>query len=365
MFMEIDAKRLSGYLYREGPYIYYFREPYNSKNHFIVKHMNNLSLKFRDITVLEILWENQLSYNTCTPADHKYTIFLYFRSHLIKDIFEPKFDQIQNLFKEATKCYKIRSKRRWRNSENMIKQNMNNSETTVENKNLNSDQFLKSLFERREFSQKFNEILDTNQSLSNSYSSISQKVKININNDKNKNISTVEKIPIIKKPIKIKFVNECITKNDLSTKKKKKIENSQDLTIKNENKKISEREYFSKRIWRSIIVEESNPTDENKNQEYNNKFEVLESELQSKNQPQRYFNIEDKSNLENSTIFTPQFYIKACGLNQDKEPEDNIVPLYLHREKDLNDIDINKLYTNEIKNSNVIIPKIKIKISRK
>lgn len=108
MIKTIEPKKLGGYLYRIGPYIYYYKSVTDDKNNSIIKNMDTLSNNYSHLNILQIEWENQIKFNSCTPENKKNTIFMYFRANLIKELFEPTFDEIQELFKEALEYHKER-----------------------------------------------------------------------------------------------------------------------------------------------------------------------------------------------------------------------------------------------------------------
>lgn len=111
MIKVIKPNNLNGYLWRTGPYLYYYNDRSDENNKYVVKNMKFLSIQCPKLNIFEIDWKQQINFDIFTKVNYKNTIFLYFKGERIKELFEPKIDQLQELFNDCLKYQKERLER--------------------------------------------------------------------------------------------------------------------------------------------------------------------------------------------------------------------------------------------------------------
>lgn len=165
MSKEIEPFMLSRHLYRDGPYIYFFKADNDGKNNSIVAKMNEEAIKYPKLTVFKINWEKQILFNCLTNLYHKNTIFLYFRAKSVNEVFEPNKDQITEFFKIGLGYYKMRLELKFRKQgcHSLKNQNFQNlSIETPENKIKNFDKIRSVFYRKRNFALQWKKIGNNN-----------------------------------------------------------------------------------------------------------------------------------------------------------------------------------------------------------
>lgn len=105
MIKNIEPRKLSLYLWRTGPYLYFFNAPTDEKNISIILYMSEMAAKYPKIDIFQINWNKHREYNIKTPLNYKNTVFLYFQGKMLKYEFEPTKDKIQELINDYFICH--------------------------------------------------------------------------------------------------------------------------------------------------------------------------------------------------------------------------------------------------------------------
>lgn len=218
MLKEIEPKSLSRYLYLTGPYIYYFKDKNDKFNASIVISMKNMSKTYPKITVLQIDWEKQLSYNSYLHDNDKNTIFLYFKGNLMRKIIEPNVDLIKQFFLEAIEYHKQRLEIYFKNQGSKLVQDKPKTQINADEsqmKVLKPDQIKKILYRKRQLAKDWHEVSRIEKTALNKNSEKLQSVIKHQGDELYDNVSTIEKFPTINKPFIKEFVDNYVQINTL------------------------------------------------------------------------------------------------------------------------------------------------------
>lgn len=115
MANKIQANKLDWFLWRPGPYIYFYNGNCGGLNSKIVENMNKMANKFQNLFVYEIDWKDIMEYRPYTKIKEKNSIFLYFNGKMIEDISKPDMVTINSLFEKAIEFYNSNIERRIKN----------------------------------------------------------------------------------------------------------------------------------------------------------------------------------------------------------------------------------------------------------
>lgn len=105
MLKKLNPDQLKNYIWRIGPYLYYFNGKRTYLNTNMVYNIRSISLKYKKITVLEIDWENQKKFDPFTPDSFMNMVFVYFQGKEEYIEVEPNENKINELFLKCAKLY--------------------------------------------------------------------------------------------------------------------------------------------------------------------------------------------------------------------------------------------------------------------
>lgn len=217
MIVEIEPHKLSSNLWRTGPYMYFFKKNNDIKNSSIICSVNYLANKYSKIKTFQIIWEKQILYNSSTPIDHKNTIFLYFRGKYVKEIFEPKHDELEDFFKEGVKYYKERLNIFFTNQGSRLKNYQENEKikTCVENNNLSLEKISRLLYRKRIYAKEWKAVSCSESSPYNINSNLNKMVEKQKNTEIESYAMKIERFPtdersFVKKLIRDEFLMKIV-----------------------------------------------------------------------------------------------------------------------------------------------------------
>lgn len=105
MIIKMDPKRLYRSLRYFGPYIYYYNGEKIENNTEIVQNIKLLSIKYPQLKILEINWNDQIKHNYFTSDSIANTVYLYAEGKLTLKKQKPCKKEIENIFEQAIICF--------------------------------------------------------------------------------------------------------------------------------------------------------------------------------------------------------------------------------------------------------------------
>lgn len=108
MIKEIQPFNLKIFLWRTGPYIYFYKTQNDEINKSIVQCMNEITLKYKTLTVLQMNLENEHVKKCMTTPENINTVFLCFDKKIRRSEFEPNRNKIEEIFQDGLKYYRER-----------------------------------------------------------------------------------------------------------------------------------------------------------------------------------------------------------------------------------------------------------------
>lgn len=104
MAIKLNIRKLKGYLWHLGPFIYYYNGHLFQDNKEIVENMQIMAHKWPKLKVFEICWNDQMNFMP-QKIENMNTIYLYFRGQLKISKLNPNLDDIKGVFAEAINYY--------------------------------------------------------------------------------------------------------------------------------------------------------------------------------------------------------------------------------------------------------------------
>lgn len=111
MTIKLEPIKLSVYLWRWGPFIYFFNGECRGPNEEIVKYMNAMACVYPKLKVFEIQWKKQISRFPKTPFENLNKIYLYFDGLERMNETKPNENQIRNIFNTAVEFHNLKIER--------------------------------------------------------------------------------------------------------------------------------------------------------------------------------------------------------------------------------------------------------------
>lgn len=105
MVRKIHVKYINQYIWRSGPYIVFFNGLYEGYNKELVINMLNMANTYPLLEVFEIEWSNKKMFDPSTSNEVLDTIYMYSHGTIIKEVFKPNQNQINEFFKKAIAVY--------------------------------------------------------------------------------------------------------------------------------------------------------------------------------------------------------------------------------------------------------------------
>lgn len=105
MFIKLEPNHLGRYLWRWGPFIYFYNAESEGPNKRIVNYINAMTSVYPRLDVIEINWKTQISKIPKTNLQDKNKVFLYFKGSKQIEENEPNESEIRNIFYLCAKFY--------------------------------------------------------------------------------------------------------------------------------------------------------------------------------------------------------------------------------------------------------------------
>lgn len=107
MIESVPAKKLIYFLWRTGPYMYFFDGEIEGKNFEVRKYLEKMAFKYSKLRILKVDWEDKKKYICWTLPGECNRIYLYFGGEKIDDIILSDKETIDRFFEKAIKFYNI------------------------------------------------------------------------------------------------------------------------------------------------------------------------------------------------------------------------------------------------------------------
>lgn len=129
----VDMVRLSTFINRNGPYIYYYDGKCGGFNHEVVTKAYILACKFPQIKVFQVDWQDKIRSHPSTQPCEMNTISLLFLGRLVEKKIILDLSDIDSIFKKAIECYNENIERRIKNQGiNIPEIYLNNNSDNIE-----------------------------------------------------------------------------------------------------------------------------------------------------------------------------------------------------------------------------------------